>query len=124
MAPVSTAGFGGSGGMTGGGISLSSAGMTGPGTSLWQRTKDEIRVGYGHEVYDTNGPPPGPGYHPNRGQYWSKKLDRVIEPGQLWVRNRRRNPLNPRAASRAIRRIKAGVKATRMLNRIQFTGKR
>ena len=42
------------------------------------------------------------GYHLNKGTYWT--LQGVVYPGTRCVKNRRMNPLNPRALRRAIRR--------------------
>lgn len=57
------------------------------------------------------------GQHPNKTAYWTKS-EGFIEAGTKCVKNRRRNPLNPRAASRAIQRIESAKKATRSLSRI------
>lgn len=56
------------------------------------------------------------GYHYNRTGYFTKKYG-YIEPGSVCVRNRRRNPLNPRALSRAMARLASAKKATRCLAR-------
>lgn len=42
------------------------------------------------------------GFHLNKGTYWT--LQGVVYPGTRCVKNRRMNPLNPRALRRAIRR--------------------
>lgn len=47
------------------------------------------------------------GAHPNKSTYWLNNGTRV-EKGTRCVRNRRRNPMNPRALSRAISRVDAG----------------
>jgi len=62
------------------------------------------------------------GYHVNRTGYWLKDGTRV-EAGTRWVRNRHRNPLNPRAASRAIGRIESLKKATKRFGRITIRAK-
>lgn len=57
------------------------------------------------------------GFHPNKTAYHTKS-DGFVEVGSKCVKNRRRNPLNPRAASRAIQRIESAKKATVRLQRI------
>ncbi|MEN8176310.1 MAG: hypothetical protein ABFS23_11135 [Pseudomonadota bacterium] len=59
----------------------------------------------------------GPGFHPNKSDYFLKD-GTFVEKGSRCVKNRRRNPLNPRAASRAIGRLESAKKATKRLNRI------
>lgn len=55
------------------------------------------------DVLFKNGRPATPGgYHWNKGTYWTKQG--VVFAGTKLVKNRRMNPLNPRALSRAIRR--------------------
>lgn len=108
LAPVTLSGFTSTGGTGGPGN---------PGSSLIHHPIERLM----HETTFTDQPPPGGGYHPNKGRYWSEKLGRAVQPGEIWVKNRRRNPLNPRAASRAIRRLKSAHKATRAINR--FFGK-
>ena len=108
MAPVSLAGFS---------LANAVAPSPGPGSSLIHHPIERLM----NEAVFTDQPPPGGGYHANKGRYWSEKLGRAVQPGELWVKNRRRNPLNPRAASRAIRRLKSAHKATRAINR--FFGK-
>jgi hypothetical protein len=51
-------------------------------------------------------PPGTKGYHP-------KKLGRGLVASDIWVRNRRMNPFNPRAARRASRRLHSLVRAYR-----------
>jgi len=46
------------------------------------------------------------GYHRNKSTYWTQTEGVVIE-GTKCVRNRRRNPLNPRAARRSMSRLSA-----------------
>jgi len=57
------------------------------------------------------------GFHPNKSDYFLRSGAHVAK-GTRCVRNRRRNPLNPRAASRAISRIVSAKKATKMLGRV------
>jgi len=51
--------------------------------------------------------------HMNKGRYWSQRAGQLIEPGTVCVANRRTNPLNPRALSRAMRRVAGFTKAAR-----------
>lgn len=58
----------------------------------------------------TNGCPPAPargccpsGYHVNKTTYWTQ-IEGVIQAGTKCVKNRRMNPLNPRALARAVTR--------------------
>jgi hypothetical protein len=74
--------------------------------------------------------PPKPncsGYHLNKTGYYRKggpcspyPEGGYVEKGTTWVKNRRRNPLNPRAASRAIARLTSARKATRSI--LKFFG--
>jgi len=59
------------------------------------------------------------GFHPNKAAYFLRD-GTFIEKETLCVKNRTRNPLNPRAASRAISRIESAKKATSRLNRISI----
>jgi hypothetical protein len=70
-------------------------------------------------------PPPGPGYRPNRSGYWRRDPRDAsgntaiwIPPRSIWVKSRRRNPLNPRAADRAISRLTSAKRAATKLNQI------
>lgn len=60
------------------------------------------------------GTPCTSGYHYNKSRYYSTRYG-VIEKGSVCVKNRRRNPLNPRALSRAMSRVKSAQKAVRCL---------
>lgn len=55
----------------------------------------------------TNGAGAPKGFHLNKSSYFLKD-GTFIEKGSVWVKNRRRNPLNPRALRHAIGRIDAG----------------
>lgn len=44
------------------------------------------------------------GYHLNKTSYFLKTTGQFVPAGTKWVRNRRMNPLNPRALRRAFRR--------------------
>lgn len=56
------------------------------------------------------------GHHLNRTGYFTKSSG-WVEKGTVCVRNRRRNPLNPRALSRAMSRLASAKKATDCLKR-------
>ena len=65
---------------------------------------------------------PPKGYHLNESDYWLK--DGTFVPARSrWVKNRRRNPLNPRAASKAISRIEQLKRATKRFGRITIRKK-
>jgi hypothetical protein len=55
------------------------------------------------------------GYHPNKSGYYTK--GGYVAPGTACVKNRKRNPLNPRAASRAMARLTSAKKATRAITK-------
>lgn len=57
------------------------------------------------------------GYHVNKTAYFLKDGTFIPE-GSRWVKNRHRNPLNPRAASKAIGRIESLKRATARFSRI------
>lgn len=54
------------------------------------------------------------GFHRNRTGYYTQRYG-WIEKGSVCVKNRRRNPLNPRALSRALARLTSAKKAVRCL---------
>lgn len=63
-----------------------------------------------------------PGHHLNRSGYWKNTSDMLPgaswqAPGTVCVKNRRLNPFNPRAASRAMRRLSALSKGMRGLEK-------
>lgn len=62
------------------------------------------------------------GYHVNKSSYWLKD-GTFIPKGTRWVRNRRRNPLNPRALDRAMGRISSAKNAASKLGRITIRKK-
>lgn len=62
------------------------------------------------------------GYHVNKTAYFLKDGTFIPE-GSRWVKNRRRNPLNPRAASKAIGRLESLKKATARFSRITIRKK-
>lgn len=53
------------------------------------------------------------GYHPNKTGYMTR--DGWVEKGSKCVRNRKRNPLNPRALDRSMGRLRSAGKAVRAL---------
>ena len=57
------------------------------------------------------------GYHPNKSAYYTSAG--YHPKGSKCVKNRRRNPLNPRALGRAISRIDAGKKWQGKLREIE-----
>ena len=57
------------------------------------------------------------GFHLNKTSYFLKD-GTFVPKGTKWVKNRRRNPLNPKAASRAISRLESAKKATKRINRV------
>lgn len=63
------------------------------------------------------------GYHWNKTDYFLKD-GTFVPKGTKLVKNRRRNPLNPKAASRAISRLESAKKATKRLDRISIKCKR
>jgi len=74
----------------------------------------------GYEDVPAIGSPAG--YHVNKTSYFLKDGTFIPE-GSRWVKNRHRNPLNPRAASRAIGRLESLKKATARFSRITIRKK-
>lgn len=65
--------------------------------------------------------PPGPGYHQNKSGYYRRSpAGQVVyvPPRSVWVRNRRRNPLNPRALDRALGRVSSAKNASKRLSSV------
>lgn len=62
------------------------------------------------------------GYHWNRTAYYTKQGH--VAKGTKCVKNRRKNPLNPRALSRSMSRIHSAKKAAHFLDRIQIGPRR
>jgi hypothetical protein len=62
------------------------------------------------------------GYHWNRTGYYTRQG--FVAKGTKCVKNRRRNPLNPRALSRSMSRIHSAKKAAHFLDRIQIGPRR
>lgn len=65
----------------------------------------------------TNGAACEKGYHRNKTGYYSKKYG-WVERGSVCVKNRRRNPLNPRALSRSMARLSSAKNAAAFLSRV------
>lgn len=63
------------------------------------------------------------GYRPNKSSYFLRD-GTFVEKGSRYVKARRRNPLNPRAADRAISRLESAKKATQRLSRISIRKKK
>ena len=71
----------------------------------------------------TNGKIGSPaGYHVNESDYFLKD-GTFVSAGSRWVKNRKRNPLNPKAASKAIGRIEQLKRATERFKRITIKKK-
>jgi hypothetical protein len=62
------------------------------------------------------------GYHLNKSGYWTKRYG-YIGPGTVCVKSRRRNPLNPRALSRAMSRLTGAQKAIKSIIRFESVAK-
>jgi len=65
----------------------------------------------------------GHGTHTNKTAYFLKDGTHVAK-GSRCVKNRRRNPLNPRALNRAVSRVAAAKHYAKMLDRIEIKGRR
>jgi hypothetical protein len=59
------------------------------------------------------------GEHPNKTEYFLKDGTRILK-GSKCVKNRTTNPLNPRAASRAGRRLRSAAKASKWLQKCKI----
>jgi len=67
-------------------------------------------------------PSPVSGYHWNKSGYFLKSGE-YVAPGTKMVKNRRRNPANPRATSNAITRIKGAKRYAKSLSSISIRKK-
>jgi len=87
-------------------------------TTPLQRLGQQLIPG-GKTGFELNGNGMGcaTGHHPNKSDYFLKD-GTFIQKGTRCVKNRRRNPLNPRAMDRAISRIVSGKKASSRMGRI------
>lgn len=63
------------------------------------------------------------GYHPNKSDYFLKD-GTFVPKGSKCVKNRRKNPLNPKAASRAISRLEQAKRAVKRLDRVNIKCKK
>jgi hypothetical protein len=66
-------------------------------------------------VSQTNGMRPS-GYHVNKHGYYLSSIATWLPPGTVWVKGRRRNPLNPRALHRSIARLVSAKHAVKKLH--------
>jgi len=64
----------------------------------------------------------GQGSRPNKSGYWLKN-GQYVAPETVCVKSRRMNPLNPRALSKAMRRIESAKRASSVLSRITIRKK-
>ena len=64
----------------------------------------------------------GNGTRPNKSGYYVQG-GQYVAPGTVCVKRRRMNPLNPRALSKAMRRIESAKRAASVLNRITIRKK-
>jgi len=69
-----------------------------------------------------NGMAMGPGYHLNKSSYFLLSGE-YVPAGTRWVKNRKRNPANARATSRAISRISGAKTYAKALGRISIRKK-
>lgn len=63
------------------------------------------------------------GYHYNKTGYFTKRYG-WIEKGTVCVKNRRRNPLNPRALSKALSRLTSAKRVVTALDRVEIKARR
>jgi len=99
---------------------------------LQARTRDIPRPGFGAMVErwapgGATGMMPGPmmnmsGYHANKSDYFLKSGE-YVPAGTRMVRNRKRNPANARATSRAISRVVGAKRYAKALSRISIRKK-
>jgi hypothetical protein len=76
---------------------------------------------FGPAIFGSNGLACESGFRPNKTSYFLKDGS-FIEAGTRCVKRRQRNPMNPRALSRAIGRIDAGKRFQNRMSQIS-TGK-
>jgi hypothetical protein len=70
----------------------------------------------------STGAPCERGYHRNKSGYYSKRYG-WVEAGSVCVKNRKRNPLNPRALSRSMARLSSAKKAAKFLGAVSIREK-
>lgn len=66
------------------------------------------------------------GYHLNKSSYYRRDENGqvvFIQKGTVWIKNRRRNPNNPRANSRAMARLTSAKNAQKNLSRVTIRKK-
>jgi hypothetical protein len=73
----------------------------------------------GYEVAIPAGNKAPGGYHWNKSDYFLRD-GTFVPAGTKLVKNRRRNPLNPKAASRAISRLESAKRAVKDLGRVSI----
>ena len=102
-------------------VNLPFAGPPGVGTRL----PFGGRIGFGETeaAMGVPGTPPPRGYHWNKSSYFLRSGE-FVPKGSKLVKNRRRNPLNPRALSRSLSRIESAKKAASTLNRVTVRKKK
>ena len=59
------------------------------------------------------------GYHINKSGYYLSSISTWLPPGTVWVKGRRRNPLNPRALHRSIARLVSAKHAVKKLGMLE-----
>ena len=74
-------------------------------------------------VSQTNGMRPS-GYHINKHGYYLASIATWLPPGTVWVKGRRRNPLNPRALHRSIARLVSAKHAVKKLGMLEVPHRR
>lgn len=92
-----------------------------PGTGITTQGGTGVTFTGPTQVQAQGGKPPS-GYHWNRQGYFTKSQGWIPE-GTKLVKNRRKNPLNPKAASRAIARLESAKNASRALSRVTIRKK-
>jgi len=90
----------------------------GPGPVTAQRTM----MGAPPPMMNGNGMASAGGYHLNKSNYFLMSGE-FVPAGSKWVRNRKRNPANARATSRAISRITGAKNYAKSLGRISIRKK-
>jgi len=89
--------------------------MLGPGNNTQSQPTDW------NDKPNPSGTPCAKGYHYNKTGYYSKRYG-FVPAHSVCVKNRRRNPLNPKAASRAMARLSSAKKASSFLSRFSIKG--
>lgn len=87
---------------------------------------NQTQSGWGGVQSGSSSTAPSPcatGYHWNKSGYYTKSGG-WVPPRSKWVKNRRRNPLNPRALSRALGRLTSAKRAVVQLDRVDIKPRR